>query len=252
MKQLLGIFLAMLTCLSWATQTPLPFPKDGRLKKVVYQPDNVVPIHGITFTLTQIIFDEEETVLDVESGDSSAWEATFHKSIPNMVFIKPTLFNSDTNMTIVTNKRNYYFHVTSNNALDSAKKQQTYVIKFIYPEEDKRRKLEALKEQASTKETPISKTYNFAYSFNGNPSLKPSKVFDDGTFTYIEFNKNQALPAVFVVDNPQGKESIVNTRQQGDYLVVLRTSPQLTLRNGGAVASIFNQAQIAAIKQNRG
>ncbi|QDQ40256.1 P-type conjugative transfer protein VirB9 [Legionella geestiana] len=248
---------SVLTTAATASQTPVPYPKDERIKMVTYQQNNVIPVHGVIFTTTQIIFGERETVLDVEGGDSDGWIATYHKNLPNMIFIKPTMLDSNSNMTVVTNRHNYYFHVTSNKTVQEIGHRQTYALKFTYPEEEREKlnaRLKASKEKRDTvqKTARDPKTYNWAYSFSGSKEIMPSRVFDDGTFTYFELRKDQPVPAVFVVDNKQGKESVVNTRQQGDYLVVLRTAPQFTLRNGQkAVASVFNQPLIAAIRQGR-
>jgi type IV secretion system protein VirB9 len=94
--------------------------------------------------------------------------------------------------------------------------------------------------------------HNADYRFSGNKQIMPLHVFDDGRFTYFELRPNQPAPAIFAVDNKQGKEAVVNTRRQGSYLVVQRLAPQFTLRNGGTVASVFNTREILNIKHNRG
>lgn len=257
-KQLTTLLVsAFLANASFAQQQPLAYPSDSRIKMVAYQENNVVPVNGVTFTTTQIIFSQDEYVIDVEGGDTSGWMVTTPDNLPNMVFVKPTLLNSDSNMLVVTNKHNYYFHVTSNKTL-SKDSHQTYAIKFSYPEDERKRLKAKLKLRAKNKRELLGakknpKAYNWSYSFSGAKQIMPLHVFDDGTFTYFELRKNQPVPAVFVVDNKQGKESVVNTRQQGDYLVVQRTAPQFTLRNGQKfVASVFNQKEIAAIKRGRG
>jgi type IV secretion system protein VirB9 len=155
-------------------------------------------------------------------------------------------------MTIVTNKHNYYFHVTSNSALTRDKSQQTYTLKFNYPDEARARtqaenKARAQAAAINNPKPPVIR--NADYRFSGNKQIMPLHVFDDGRFTYFELRKNQPAPAIFAVDNKQGKESMVNTRRQGNYLVVQRIAPQFTLRNGGIVASVFNSQEIINIKQ---
>lgn len=227
---------------AFASQTPVSYPSDERIKMVTYEQNNVVPVRAVTFTTTQIIFGEHEAVLDVESGDGAVLIATWHKNLPNMMFIKPTALGSDSNMTVVTNRHNYYFHVTSNQTIENDARNQTYALKFVYPE-DARKPSKAKPGKQVEKREP--KTYNWAYSFSGNKQIMPRHVFDDGTFTYFELRKDQPVPAVFVVDNKQGKESVVNTRQQGDYLVVHRTAPQFTLQmNGVRPCLLFSRQKI--------
>jgi type IV secretion system protein VirB9 len=57
--------------------------------------------------------------------------------------------------------------------------------------------------------------------------------------------------AIFAVDDKSGKESTVNIRREGRYLVVQRTAPQFTLRLGKLSTSVFNTAEITRIQQNR-
>ena len=92
---------------------------------------------------------------------------------------------------------------------------------------------------------------NAAYRFSGSPQLVPLHVFDDGTFTYFELSLNGAVPAIFAVDDQSGKESTVNTRRQGKYLVVQRLAPQFTLRQGTLATSVFNTREINRIAANR-
>ena len=67
----------------------------------------------------------------------------------------------------------------------------------------------------------------------------------------MQLRPGQTVPAVFAVDNSEGKESVVNTRTEGDYLVVQQIAPQLTLRQGTTkVASIFNNNTIAKLRAN--
>jgi type IV secretion system protein VirB9 len=239
-----------------AEQNPLGYATDTRIKHVTYQDNNVVTFKARTFTDTQVLFGKDEKVLDVEGGDTAAWMVTYHDALPNMVFIKPTVLGSNSNVTVVTNRHNYYFHVTSNKRLNESAFEPIYAIKFTYPEEEAARlKAQALSAQKKQREVinPVKnpEAYNWDYRFSGSAQLTPVHVFDDGTFTYFELAKNQAVPAVFAVDDQQGKEAVVNTRREGKYLVVQRIAPQFTLRSGGTVTSVFNSREIARIKQGR-
>jgi type IV secretion system protein VirB9 len=239
-----------------ALQNPQAYKDDLRVKHVPFQENNVVKLAATTFTATQILFSKNETVLAVEGGDNAGWMVTFHENLPNMIFVKPTLLRSNTNMTVITNKHNYYFHAFSNKSMAVKTKEKTYAIKFTYPEEEKaqleaKRKARILNHETLKKQHKDPKTLNWNYRFSGNSQIMPTHVYDDGKFTYFELQKNQAVPAIFAVDDKQGKESIVNTRREGDVLIVQRLAPQFTLRHGGLVASVFNTVEIARIKQGR-
>ena len=121
--------------------------------------------------------------------------------------------------------------------------QQTYALKFAYPT--------PVVNHAKPTTPPQPKAVNTAYRFSGSPQLVPKHVFDDGQFTYFEISSSGAVPAIFAVDDKSGKESTVNTRRQGKYLVVQRIAPQFTLRQGGLSTSVFNAREINRIAQNR-
>ncbi|MBA2649911.1 MAG: P-type conjugative transfer protein VirB9 [Legionella sp.] len=253
-KQLLlaGALAACFWTSSYAQSNPIPHPKDARIKMVSFQEDSVVPVFGKTFTTTQIVFGKDEYVKGIEGGDTSGWIVDYKPILPNMIFIKPTILNSLTNITVVTNKHHYYFKVKSNKTLNASDEAVTYAIKFNYPIDARNQlKKEASKKASLTSQAP-PKVYNRNYSFSGDKQIMPLHVFDDGTFTYFELQKNKAVPAIFAVDDAKGKEAIVNTRREGNYLVVQRLAPQFTLRNGGTVACVFNTNEIMRIKQGRG
>lgn len=244
-KIILSIALTAIATTLHAQNNPTSMPTDARIKKVMFQDNNVVPVNGVTFTTTQIQFGNNERVLDIEGGDSTAWMVTYHPELANMVFIKPTIFNSSTNMTVITNQHAYYFHLSSNKKLEQKLTQQTYALKFVYPTPA------ASRVKSSQPTPPQPKVLNTAYRFSGSPQLVPLHVFDDGQFTYFEISANGVVPAIFAVDDKSGKESTVNTRRQGKYLVVQRLAPQFTLRQGGLSTSVFNAREISRIAQNR-
>lgn len=246
-KTTLSLALLFVTVSLQAQNIPTAMPTDSRIKKVLYQDNNVVPIQGMTFTTTQIQFDDNEQVLDIEGGDSAAWMVTYHPELPNMLFVKPTLFNSNTNMTVITNRHAYYFHLTSNKKLEKNQNQSIYALKFVYPTPVK----SLIKSKVSPSTVSQPKVVNAAYRFSGSPRLVPLHVFDDGQFTYFEFSTSGALPAIFAVDDKSGKEATVNTRHLGKYLVVQRLAPQFTLKQGGLTTSVFNTLEIVRIAQNR-
>lgn len=71
--------------------------------------------------------------------------------------------------------------------------------------------------------------------------IVPTVVFDDGRFTYLQFPNNLEIPAAFEA-KPDGSESLVNLRMEGDYLVADRVCRRLMLRLGQAVVSVVNEA----------
>ncbi|KTD49600.1 hypothetical protein Lrub_0699 [Legionella rubrilucens] len=253
MKRFLLFLLLGMSAALHAQQIPTGYREDARVKHVPFSEHNVVKIEAATFTTTHIVFSDKEVILDIEGGDTAGWMVTHHRRLSHMLFLKPTVLNSNTNLTVVTNKHTYYFQAVSQPKLDVSAQQKTYAVVFTYPEEEKAKRVALLKAAAKAKavKNPPKKTYNTHYRFSGNPQIVPLHVYDDGRFTYFELRANQAVPAIFAVDGKDGKEAMVNTRRQGNVLVVHRLAPQFTLRHGGLVASVFNTLEIAKIKQGR-
>lgn len=252
-KMILSTAFILTSIGAGAQNNPAPMASDVRIKQVAYRENDVVPIRGMPFTTTQIQFAEKEAVLDIEGGDTAAWMVTYHKEIPalaNIVFVKPTLLGTSSNMTIITNKHAYYFHLVNNNKLNTNPREQTYALKFTYPAtQNAQTRVRPTYVRQITPAAP--KVVNTAYRFSGSPQLVPLHVFDDGKFTYFELSANGIVPAIFAVDDKSGKESTVNTRREGKYIVVQRLAPQFTLRQGRIATSVFNTKEISRIAANR-
>lgn len=237
----------------FALVKPTALATDNRIKVVAFEPNQVYPINGSTLITTQIVFGKTEQIVDVEGGDAAAWTLTIDKVLPNVLNLKPTITGSHSNLTVVTidttaKRRFYRFSLKSQTTKTTA--QQTYALQFVYPNAEKAALLAKLRAKQARKKIVISpfqkpEAYNWAYTFSGARSIMPLHVFDDGKFTYFQLQPNQVIPAVFAVNNSKGRESVVNYRRVGNYLVIEDIAPQFTLRAGKTqVASIFNQRLI--------
>lgn len=91
---------------------------------------------------------------------------------------------------------------------------------------------------------PIGEVRNANYSKQVLPKgedAEPSAVFDDGRFTYFEFAGAREIPAVYA-HGSDGEPVRVNWHMEPPFVVVHRTARKFTLRLGGAVVGIFNNA----------
>jgi type IV secretion system protein VirB9 len=241
-------------CLAYAEQVPQALSSDNRIQVVVFNENNVVPIHGTALTTTQIIFAPDEIIKAIQNGDLAAWSSSVDPAEPNMMFLKPTVNDSETNMTVVTNHHIYYFELSSGSR-NPKNLGVTYAIKFEYPVEVLSAEEQIIADQEKDQQMALSivqdpDKFNWNYSFNGDKTLVPFHAFDDGKFTYLQLRPEQPVPAVFLVDNSVGKESLVNVRMDRPYLIIQQTGPQFTLRDGpGHVASIFNNQRIAELRK---
>jgi len=220
-----------------AERAPSAVPADGRIRKVVFEKDNVVVLHGVMGISTMILFGEDEKIATVAMGDSASWQAVPDAS-KRYLFIKPLERGAVTNMNVVTNRRVYNFILKGG---PPASGNAVYKLAFVYPDEEAdKRLLNRAKEMAAApnlKKLLKRKNLNLDYSFKGSVINKPEVAFDDGVKTYFKFPDE--IPAIFVV-KPDGSESLVNYRRRGEVIVVDKYAAQFTLRKGDEVTCIFN------------
>lgn len=226
----------------YASQTPLGLASDPRIKVVSYDPNNVVTIQGNHQVETAIEFDKDEVILLVESGDSTAWASEISKNVPYMLYLKPTLPSSDTNLLIVTTERRYQFHLITSST-DQNTKEVTYLIVFKYPEKEKQKienQLSTLQHTLLGSTTVSNPTQpNYQYSFYGSKLIAPIQAVDNGKFTLFKFPDNTNIPAIFSVDSHR-HESMVNFSVDNDTVFVQGVFRQFTFRNGEDVTTVYN------------
>lgn len=226
-----------------AEKTPRPIATDVRIRQVMYSANEIYEIVGTYGYQIVIEFSESEEIKLVAIGDSIAWQAVPAQS---RLFLKPVEPDTATNLTVTTNKRIYYFNLIASR--NKSRDSLTYTVRFIYndggvttvnppasPGGDVAAKAVTVTPKAPT-------DFNFNYQVSGSKEIALVRAFDDGQFTYLQFANTVDVPAVFIVD-PQGKESLVNSRVEGQYVVVERIASQFTLRNGSVVACLFNRAK---------
>ena len=242
---LLIIFISLLACnnAAYCVVQPRPMSVDSRLQVINYKPDDVIKFTGFYGYQSIIEFSQDEEIENISMGDTTSWQIV---PINHRIFLKPMEDDAVTNMTIITNKRLYYFEMHADNAQSIDDPRLVFNMKFLYPDDG----YEALgmggfNKSKSSDDQYIDlshpEKYNFNYTVSGSEAVTPIKLFDDGEFTYIQFrDKNADMPAIFLVDK-DNRESLVNYRVSGPYIVVERVASKMTLRRGNDVACIFNQ-----------
>ena len=220
-----------------ALEAPKPGKRDARLTSITFRPDDVTRIDATYGISTMIVFDEDESFVDIGLGDTESWVVVPNER-KNILFIKPIARDVVTNLNVVTTKRIYFLEL-HDFAPDAGKK--VYGVRFIYPEKDLNASLRAEAEAraAHPNMSGIDKAnVNIDYSFSGSLSLKPSMIFDDGKKTYFKFTR-ATTPAIFAV-NSNFTETLRNFRKEGEYIVVDGIATQFTLRDGDQWTCIFN------------
>lgn len=246
---LIFISVSLFSLSAFAAVEPEETRKDPRIKQVIYSEDDVVEVKTHFFRYTMIEFADHEDYVKHWLGDPMAW--TF-EDYGNKIFLKPQMDTPDTNLTVITDKRTYFFKLMGHKKSEMNKDDtETYAVKFMYPKEKTlalERKAEAIAQLENQTIIPghtiDPNKLNHDYGYKGDDALKPVQVFDDGVFTYFQFGEHQTVPAIFFVDNVVGgknREQLVNFHHRGNYLVVERVGVQFALRVDDKLICVFNK-----------
>lgn len=216
---------------------PRQLGHDPRFKSFQFTPNTTYKIVTIYDNPSYIEFEAGEVVAIIVNPKRTAWQLVPSE---NKLFIKPIESEADTQVTVMTNKRVYFFEMYAKEPDADFDKDYSFFFKFKYPSDDESKTIRTYAKSILPDVDQSPWKYNFNYTMTGEDSLYPVKIFDDGEFTYFEFPKTSRMPAIFSVDS-SGFESIVNFRIVGDYLIVEEVSPKFTLRNGSDVVCVFNE-----------
>ena len=66
---------------------------------------------------------------------------------------------------------------------------------------------------------PARAEMNSNYRISGSKSLRPARISDDGVHTYIEWDEDQALPAVFAISAQGGEEMVDGYMRDGIFTI---------------------------------
>lgn len=264
-----------------ALRTPKSQGLDFRITKVVYNKADLVPVIGHFGFQNHIVFSEDERIVSITMGDSSAWEVATYD---NHVFLKPKDNAPLTNAVIITNKRHYNFVLQAYKIKPGVKtKNMNFEIVFTYPaddaaklqaeanEKEAQRTLGLLKEVQAKQAQEIQKrieqaqiakdseikaidaalaagdsvTNNTDFWAKGDEQIMPVAMFDTDRFTILRFSKGSDIPAIFQV-NDDFSESIINFTVKDNLIVLPQIIKNLRLRKGNQIVCIENRGYQAA------
>lgn len=164
-----------------------------------------------------------EVVRDVLVGDTVRWrvEPATSGAVGGQaihLIVKPAESNLITSMVVTTSRRTYHIQLKSHPTQYMAR------VGFEYPE-DVSAKLADVNARLEASIIPgagvPAEQLNFAYSLSGSARWRPTRVYSDGTKTYIQFPRSiagQDAPVLLVVSG--GQNRIVNYRMKNNMMVV--------------------------------
>lgn len=270
-KSLLALFIMSITFNVVAVDIPRTSRFDDRMQYINYNGSDVTEIRAKDGFVTAISFADDETIEDIAIGFSGGWEV---KDNRNNVYIRPKALQQgengffepkagewDTNLLIVTNKRNYAFDLK---LVNDNKDRSAYFMKFAYPTEEQLKRnaevkakaeknREIAKQKAEQAETEaVNQSLNkFTVPRNWDYTMRvgkdsreiaPKFAYDDGVRTYIGFDTTNSIPSVFYYQGEQEMMSNTSVKKQGNYTVIVvhKTASRFILRSGEQVVGVIN------------
>ena len=265
---LLGVLaLATLGSRAYAEQSPVGGSFDSRMRYVAYNPGQVVHLSTLVGNTMVVSFSATETVMAVAETD------TIHlAAVPkgSYLFLKPSAALPLQPVIVLTQRadgslRRYVFEIetVSSASADDGSNAVYYSVQFTYPADiaaaraaaarAEAARIVALNEAAlvraqaaaattmmnSERTDPNVGPRNYAYVGQGNRSLEPAAVWDNGYSTVFEFAGNPRIPSIFVVD-PDGKEATADYAVNGDTVQIGVTAREFRLRDGHTVLNVYN------------
>jgi type IV secretion system protein VirB9 len=263
-----GLMMACaLPSLAHAEQDPMSGSFDTRMRYVAYNPGQVVHLSTIVGDTMVVSFAPTETVTSVAETD------TIHlAAVPkgNYLFLKPNAPLALQPIIVLTQRadgslRRYVFEIETVNAATTANGADGvfYSVQFTYPADEAaaaavRAKAEAariaqLNQEALSRAEKTAATSilnnqrtdpfigprNYRYVAQGDRSLAPLAVWDNGYSTVIQFPGNTRIPSIFVID-PDGKEATATYSVDGNTVQIGQTAREVRLRDGDTVLNIYN------------
>ncbi len=255
-KSLPLAFFLLFTSYAVAVREPRPISTDSRIRVMTYSPNEVFKFTGYYNYQASIELAKDEEIVSISMGNQTAWQM-----VPSgyRIFLKPIEDDADTNMTLITNKRVYFFELYGLSAIDMRDPDMVFNVKFLYPDEESSHTSEIVKLNTNTTsdlpDLNHPEKYNFNYTISGSDIIAPVKIYDDGEFTYLEFKDiNAEMPAIFSVDENLN-ENIVNYRinnQKAPTVIIERVYAKLSLKSGKNITCVFNEQLLATfVKGNK-
>jgi type IV secretion system protein VirB9 len=214
---------------------------------------------GVVFTavtspgyVTTIELQSGEELLTAAAGDTARWvvesiENGSGEAATTLILIKPRQPFLQTNLVITTDRRVYHLDLTSVDV-----PVYNTAIAWDYPNDAlialRHERADRTSEQAGVVEAGIAvDALHFDYSVKAMgkssrrpPRWMPTRVFDDGRKTYIEFPPNlgttEAPPLFVLAEGDEDATQLVNYRVRGRFYVVDRLFDRAELRIGSPPA----------------
>jgi type IV secretion system protein VirB9 len=221
---------------------------DGRVRIAAWREEEVFELRGRVGYQIDLEFQSGERFLGLAAGDLDALAFVAEE---NHLFLKPRAAPVHTNVTVLTNRREYQFdYSVPADSASAAAETAIFALRFSYPPErppaDATR--EAAQIEAALRAAATHPPVNADYWYCGSAEIKPVAVTDDGVHTRLRFAARTELPVLFV-RNDDGTESLLNFSLDAGDVIVHRVARAFSLRRGRLSGCILNKGYRGAAER---
>ena len=183
--------------------------------------ESPIPLATIPGETLTIMFPPRERIVEVALEDTQAFQVSVASS-GNSLWVLPQRVTAGSSMTVRTESHAYTFKLATN-------------MGGGVPQVVRIGELAASLVRPGPAPVPTERAGANRYKVVGEPALRPSRIEDDGVHTFLWWDEEQALPAVFAV-NDFGKEELINGYMREGAFVVDRVHRKLVFRIDGQTA----------------
>ena len=192
-----------------------------------YLPGSLYQLYCSPVHITDIMLAPGEALTSAAAGDTVRWMVADTTSGTGAarrvhIFVKPVKAGLATNLVVATDRHIYH--------LEAKSYDRTYqaAVQWNYPRETfamlQHRQAQKREQDRQTIAGVNLQDLNFDYRVTGEAAFRPTRVFDDGQKTYIEFAqgiKSAELPPLFIMRHGD-KPRLVNYRYKNRFYIVDR------------------------------
>lgn len=226
----LGLALVVLASAAHAQVRPTPIGSDPMQQAVSYADGQTVILETAPGFHLTVELAPRERIRTAAVGDTSRWEVSAPAG-SSQFFVRPQPGAATTNLSVVTDSHVYYFLLVPASTMTHS---NPLSVRFSYPEPISAPEPSVANAQAEA--APMA-----SYRLTGTASVRPSRMWDDGAKTYLEWPQGAEMPAVFAV-GPDGSEMLVNGFMRGDQYVIDAIYVRLVFRIDRSVARADRQS----------
>jgi type IV secretion system protein VirB9 len=215
MRLALGVVLAGCAAGAAAQVSPIPAIDDPRLQTVSYDPTRPVRLVAFPDSSLTVMLLPGEQIQHVVVSDPQAFDARATGSNDSLS-IKALRADAAARLLVDTAQRRYEFDLTTGSGLAAA-----YIVRFV---SGSATELPPVYAQAAP-----APAITGEYRLSGEQTLLPSRIGDDGTRTFLEWDAYQSLPAVFGIGF-NGEEEVVDGYMRDGVFTIDRVYGELVFR----------------------